>query len=206
METKDNILSPEKLNSMMDISKKGMFITVFILLLVTAGIYLGLYFGMIIQQEKKAVYFDGLIDREFIYEYMARPENSNIIKEDLDYQLDSIWNFNKDCNEYALFSTVLSRREYDRFAPVLGAEVSIDGKASGYVVFTQIFYDYNDLFNYGFVESGLKKMNIYPGDDAYYMLSIFSTDYDKDIEQKYWDGTITFRNINLRKLLDGPEV
>lgn len=190
----------------MDISKKGMFITVIILLLVTAGIYLGLYFGKIIQQEKKTVYFDGLIDKEFIYEYMARPENSNFTKEDMDYHLESVWNFNKDRNEYALFSTVLSRREYDRFAPVIGAKVSIADKATGYIVFTQIFKNYNDLFNYGFVESGLKNMHIYPGDDAYYMLSIISTDYDEDIEQKYWDSTIIFRNVNLRKLLDGPEV
>lgn len=206
MEKDNDILSPDKLNSMMVISKKGISVTVIILLVITLFIYFLLFLGRVEETYAKKVYFDGSLDKESIAAYMARPENGGFSPEDTLYQLYNIWDFDKDKEQYGLLSTVLSRREYDRYAPVLGAKVIIPGEVCGYVVYIQNISEYEDLYAFGFTDTDLKQMNIYPGEDIYYLLNIISDDYTYELAHQYWDGIIIFRSTSLRKLLDGPNV
>ena len=204
LEEKDRILSPEKLSSMMDISKKRTGITAVFLLLIVLGVYYCLFTCTLDESVLKKVFYEGIKDREQLFAYLEESDSSIQTRENMQYTFSNTLGFSEGVDEYSVFSTVMSRREYDRLAPVLGAEITVDGRVSGKVSFIQSFNSYRELYHYGYTDESLREMNTYPGEDYYYLLSILSEYTDPEMESRYYDSTLTIRRGTLRKLLYVP--
>lgn len=204
LEDNNRILSPEKLSGMMDISRKGMLFMAVLLLFIVLGFYYCLFTGTLDESVSKKVFFDGIENRDQLLAYLDNADSSVQSIKDLQYILSQTMGFSDEITDYSVFSTIMPRREYDRLAPVLGAEFTVEGRVSGKVAFIQSYNSYDELYSFGFTDERLKEMNVYPGEDLYYLLNILSESTDLEMESGYYNGTLTVRRGTLRRLLYVP--
>ena len=204
LESDNKILSPEKLSGMMTISGKGTFIIILVILVIVAAIYVGLFTNTLEQSTYKPVFYDGLMNLDELYERAGKSEYGSFSKEEIQFRINNIWHFRKNVEELAMFSTVLSGREYDHIAPVLGSEVVVDEKYRGYVVLCLSISNYDSLLELGFKDTSLKEIDIWPGEHVYYLLTILSDEINPDMEKGFYEGKLIMRKDELKSLLYVP--
>lgn len=204
LESDNKILSPEKLSGMMTISGKGTLIIILAVLVIVAVIYAGLFTNTLEQSTYKPVFYDGLINLDELYEKAGKAEYGSFSKEEIQFRLRNVWHFRENAEELAMFSTVLSGREYDHIAPVLGSEVVVDDKYHGYVALCMSIFNYDGLLEFGFDDTNLKEIDIWPGESIYYLLTILSDEINPDMEKSFYEGKLIMRKEELKSLLYVP--
>lgn len=201
-QSKNKILSPEKLSSMIRITGKGTLILILFLLMITAGIYFVLANGVVREQAEKLVYYEGEMTLDQIVKLAGDSDVVIFSEEDIRRRVNQIWGFPEGTDHFSLFTTVMTERDYEKYAPVQGSSVQVDGRITGSVILAQEVGSYDTLIEYGFSQAELNDMKVYPIDDASYcILFILSTEIDPEMKNAYYDSVLTFRSNSLKNLL-----
>lgn len=204
LESDNKVLSPDKLSGMMVISGKGTLIIVLVILVLVAVVYAGLFTYTLEQSIVKPIFYDGPITVDKLYEMAERPESGSFTREEVLFRITNVWHFGENTEEVAMYSAVMSGREYGKIGHVLGSEVIVDGMYHGYVALNIIIHDYDVLLDYGFGETELRELDIWPGEKDYYLLTILSDEIVPDMEKGCHSGKLVMRKEDLKSLLYVP--
>lgn len=189
------------MDRMINVVKPGPLIVLCVLLLAMISALLFVFGGSLERKTTLSTNCDGVISQERIQAYFSEKlrigdkDAYNVVLSYLD-QLD-------DSGHYTLFDSVMSEENYIKWGIKTGSAARFENGLKGIVIGGTTAERYEDLFGefFSYTDEDLSLMNVYPGQEPYYMIYIFTEETDKDLTDTHLSCEVITESIKLSNVL-----
>ncbi len=188
---------------MINVTRPGPIIVLIILLIMTIAAFVFVFTGRLENKITVTAHCDGAISLDRIRAYFKEQLN---LEDDNTYRvLFSYLEQLDDSGNYVLFDTVMSEEKYLKSGITTGARVRFENGLEGIVISGTTAGGYDELYGefFKYTDNELFQMDVYPGQEPYYMSYIFTGQTAEDPAGEMFSCDIVTQSVTLSNVLFG---